>query len=366
MEYCLEQKIYDVVIVGAGAVGVESATMAKHLGFDTIILEKGEDIAYNMSRFSHLDMFSPWSYNYSPLGISILKQKGIFKKPQNEYEQTHDYIKNYLKPLAKVQKLNIKYNTQVQSIAKSQITKTDMMGDNREKYLFRLLIETGQKEWFIYAKHVIDASGVYDNPLYFGEGRMAAINEKKHQNSIHYQAIDKEKLSEKFRSKTTLLIGTTCCMAKSVAVIKKFMDEDDTTKIIYVDETGLKPYIHQLKNDIFKKRVEVINNANELLDSFYPQVKVLKKSSIYAIEKNQNGFEVFLNAYDKQESFSVSVDNIVSNCGFEADNSIYKQLQVHECYASHAPMNLAANMLEDTIDCRFTKYSTQRKNRQNK
>jgi hypothetical protein len=38
-------------------------------------------------------------------------------------------------------------------------------------------------------------------------------------------------------------------------------------------------------------------------------------------------------------------DRVLINTGFGPDNSIYRELQVHECYASRAPMNLSAALL---------------------
>ena len=39
------------------------------------------------------------------------------------------------------------------------------------------------------------------------------------------------------------------------------------------------------------------------------------------------------------------VDRIIGLTGFLGDTSLYRQLQVHECYATAAPMNLAAALL---------------------
>jgi hypothetical protein len=39
------------------------------------------------------------------------------------------------------------------------------------------------------------------------------------------------------------------------------------------------------------------------------------------------------------------VDRVIVNTGFGPDNSIYRELQVHECYASRGPMKLASALL---------------------
>jgi hypothetical protein len=48
----------------------------------------------------------------------------------------------------------------------------------------------------------------------------------------------------------------------------------------------------------------------------------------------------------------VVVDRVISLTGAVGDHSIYRQLQVHECYATSGPMKLAAALLGDTsADC---------------
>ncbi|MGH3853175.1 MAG: hypothetical protein ACRDR6_06685 [Pseudonocardiaceae bacterium] len=41
----------------------------------------------------------------------------------------------------------------------------------------------------------------------------------------------------------------------------------------------------------------------------------------------------------------IVVDRIIALTGFLGDTSLYRQLQVHECYATGAPMNLSAALL---------------------
>jgi len=47
----------------------------------------------------------------------------------------------------------------------------------------------------------------------------------------------------------------------------------------------------------------------------------------------------------------IEVDEIIAHVGFEPDNSIYRQLQVQECYATSGPIKLAASLLGGSGDC---------------
>ena len=43
---------------------------------------------------------------------------------------------------------------------------------------------------------------------------------------------------------------------------------------------------------------------------------------------------------------------MIAQVGFGPDNGIYRQLQVHECYATRGPIDLAASLLGETSkDC---------------
>lgn len=125
---CEQEKIYDFIIIGGSSIGIEAGVVAKSQNQDILILEQGCSIGYNTKKYAHLDMFSPWYFNYSPLGIKTLQQHGKFQLPQHEYETTLEYLKNYLEPLAEVSKLPIRLNTKVLSIGKNQLAKTNLLG----------------------------------------------------------------------------------------------------------------------------------------------------------------------------------------------------------------------------------------------
>lgn len=353
MQSYADKKIYDLLIIGAGPIGIEAAVLATQNGLDTLVLEQGSSLGYHAHKYSHLGMFSPWYYNYSPHGVRTLKKAGLFIEPQSSYDTTQSYLYNYLIPLAQSAQLTFSYNTKVLKIGKRVFSKTSIVHENRKKQVFRLLALKDEKEQFFYARRVIDASGVYNTPLAAGYARVPAINEKRYQSSFFYQAIDKED-PKHFKAKTILLLGQICCTAKSLNILQNYIDADPKTKLIYLDETGLKPHISQLKDDIFKRRVDSIRLANEFLDSKHPQIEILEKSGINKIEKKGQGFELTLFSHHKNSFYTQYVDTIVSNCGFSPDNSLYSELQVHECYSSYAPMNLATAMLENTKDHRLT------------
>jgi hypothetical protein len=47
----------------------------------------------------------------------------------------------------------------------------------------------------------------------------------------------------------------------------------------------------------------------------------------------------------------IDVDRVLALTGRVGDHTIYRQLQVHECYATAGPMSLAATLLDGPVDC---------------
>ena len=54
----------------------------------------------------------------------------------------------------------------------------------------------------------------------------------------------------------------------------------------------------------------------------------------------------------EESQAAIHVDRVVALVGYSPDNSIYRELQVHECYASFGPIKLAATLFSgDSADC---------------
>src|SRR5690606_31594122 len=76
-------------------------------------------------------------------------------------------------------------------------------------------------------------------------------------------------------------------------------------------------------------------------------------------ERGERGdrVEVILRPLDGGKPETVVVDRVLALTGSVGDHALYRQLQVHECYASGAPMKLAAALLGasgDGGDCMAT------------
>ncbi len=336
-----------IIIIGAGPIGLETALYAQNLGFDINIIEKG-NIGENLQKWSHVTLFSPFYMNSSELGRTIAKPD----LTNDECCTGQKYIDNYLKPIAEHLKDKITLNTEVLSISKNNILKGEQISSpSRTKKNFIVLVKNSEKEYLIESNIVIDCSGVYDNPLNFGKGGLKIANQSYFEDNITNYIPDllgKDKNA--YIGKTTLLIGTGYSSATTALLFKNLIDENNSTKLFWLSRsTKEKPFI-EIENDILKSRQSLIENSNNIALGKVQNIDFINNSFIENLEKEKSQIKVSYNQNDQIKN--IVVDNIISNVGYKPNNSIYSELQVHECYASQGIMKLASTLLSSTsADC---------------
>jgi thioredoxin reductase len=87
----MSDKIYDLIIIGAGPIGIEAALYASETGLDFQVLEK-DSPASNLSEWGFVKMFSPWKMNTSPLGLKKLNIKANGEYPSGLEMRTDYYL----------------------------------------------------------------------------------------------------------------------------------------------------------------------------------------------------------------------------------------------------------------------------------
>ena len=340
-------KMKKLTIIGAGPVGLETALYAKNLGFLVKVIEKGQ-IADNLKKWGHVTFFSPFYMNSSDLGKSIANSDIA----DHECCTAKKYINYYLKPIADYLKDNLVLDTKVLQISKKNILKGELIGSpGRTKEQFVILVKNKQKEYYLESDIVIDCSGVYDNPLSFGMGGLKVLNQENFENKINSYIPDlKSKDKEKYTGKKTLLIGTGYSAATTAQLFTDLIKKNDSTYLYWLSHNSKdKPFI-EIENDILESRRNLIQSSNHIASGNQKNIEFINNSYIENLENYNDQIKV---KYNKNgETYKLIVDQIISNVGYKPDNSIYNELQVHECYASQGIMKLASILLSSTsADC---------------
>jgi hypothetical protein len=346
-----------ITILGAGPIGLETALYARTLGFPVAVLERGPGVGDNVRRWGHVRMFSPWNLNVSPLARRRLSADGhpVPNDPQL-CPTGHELVTRYLEPLARLPELAgvIHCGVEVLGCTRRGVGK-HYLGSTppRAAFPFRILARDAEG---VEAEHdadiVIDATGVYGNPRALGEGGLPALGE-----GAHPEGIDREPLDilgahkRTFAGRRVLLIGGGFSAATSLAALLRLREEAPDTEILWVCRSNDPAPLRELPDDPLPDRARLARLANEVARTPAAGLRFAADRTVRAIRRRDDLFEVDL-VSPEGVTESVVCDRIIANVGYRPDASIYRELQVHECYATQGPMNLAASLLaQDTADC---------------
>ncbi|HWE30882.1 MAG TPA: FAD-dependent oxidoreductase, partial [Polyangia bacterium] len=159
-----------VIVIGAGPMGLEAALMAAARGFEVTVLE-ADDVGASLRRWGPTRTFSPLAMNVSARAralVAAVVDDALFTGPE--------LVDRLLVPLAKSAPLDGRVRTQhrVVSIGRARMRRDEFAGHPlRGERAFRLLVDTPAGERLFEADAVLDASGVYGQPLAIGAGGVA-------------------------------------------------------------------------------------------------------------------------------------------------------------------------------------------------
>jgi thioredoxin reductase len=347
-------QLKQVTVIGAGPVGIEAALYAKSCRFAVQLLEKKE-VAHNIRQWGHVTFFSPFGMNYSLLGKKLLTERGISLPPDDAYLPAKDYLGGYLLPLAASPflKSHIVIDCEVLAISRQFTLKGDFIGNSRRKnYPFRILTRNGQgMEKVYYSDYIIDTSGTYGNHNWMGNGGIPARGEMANEQRIQYGLEDIAGAAKpKYAGKTTLVVGDGHSAGNTMVALKQVIEENRQTRVIWLTRSSRKLPLLSISNDPLAERERIVRAANGLV--FHPNVRWIRNAAIEALEYDEKTGQFRVEIETPAGLEKLTVENIVANVGFTPDNSIYRELQVHECYASRGPMKLAAALLStSSADC---------------
>lgn len=346
-----------IAIIGAGPIGLECAIYASQLGFDLAVFEK-HTVGSNILKWGHVSLFSPWKMNRSELGVRLLaSQQPGWTEPDPEAILTgKEYVQAYLRPLCETNILagKIQLGSEIISIGRRRALKGDLIAKpERGDLQFRLLVRHKDgTESTHFADIVIDASGVYDTPNWLGDGGIPAPGETTLRHEIDYHIPDMLGIDrQRFAGKKTLLIGAGYSAATAVGDFLSLMGEEPTTSLIWAIRQNRRKPIAEIENDALPSRANLTRRANAAVDQKAIDFRNGTTVNSIRYDRPTGTFEVTL--YDRaSKEGRVSVERIIANVGYGPDNSIYRELQVHECWATRGPMKLAASLLSSSsADC---------------
>jgi hypothetical protein len=337
-----------IAVVGAGPIGLEAGLYARALNLPVTIYERGR-IGEFWHRWGHVRLFSPFRLNATPLGRAAIRRSlPNHELPGDEACLTgKEHIAAYLEPLAKSEELRstIRTDSQVLKIGRRGLLKNDDLGaSGRAKQPFRILLrDSKNREWIEEADAVLDCTGNYGQHRWLGDGGIPALGELNAEAQIAYNLEDiVGERKGHYANKTTLLIGGGYSAATTACNLAELAADAPATWTIWLSRCpGTQP-LKRIPNDPLRERDRLAMRANALATRGDGNVEFHSQSFIEAVEFHgpDRGFRVKGRTAAKPQTWEV--DRLIANVGYSPDTALYRELQVHECYATLGPMKLAA------------------------
>ncbi|MFP4146329.1 MAG: ATP-binding protein [Halorhodospira sp.] len=329
----------NIAIIGAGMTGLEAALYAYRLGCDVTVLEKGETVGTELRAQGRRPLFRPIETLPSPLGRQLVQ-------PSFEGNTSRALAEEYLAPLAQVldgKGVTFRFHTRAYLVGRKGPRKEDM-GPHRSETPFVIHAQGEERFISFEADAVIDASGLSGERIPLGLGGLPAHGEPEVEAAIGETLPDF--LQAARQGKVLFLQGAN---EEAVSWVDAFLASDSASRLFWVAEGELPP--PAIPNDPFERRREAYERVAEAVAAD-ERIRLLPQTQPLAFETDGAGFRIHLSGRDEP----VVCQALFSTLGHRPDDHLFQPLQVHQCYASSAPMGLAAAMLQ-VADPRILEHS---------
>jgi thioredoxin reductase len=344
-----------IAILGAGPVGLEAALYAAHLKLPFTVYERGR-VGEHLRQWGHVRLFTPFGMNATRLGIDTLRAESAQYKPPAEGDSVtgREHVTAYLEPLASSRPLreHLQTETAVLSVGRRGHLKEDIPGDaERGRQPFLLLLRDNKKrERVEEADVVLDCTGTYAHHRYLGEGGIPAVGEINTRPHIAYGLEDV--LGDKrsfYADRNVLVVGAGHSAATVVCSLAKLAEKHPSTWVVWLARGGGTQPIRRFTNDPLRERDQLAVRANTLATRGDGNVEFHARAVVEAVECEgpDKGFKVRARCAGRPMTWDV--ERVIANVGYTPNTDLYRELQVHECYASLGPMALATALSRHVI-----------------
>lgn len=232
----------------------------------------------------------------------------------------------------------------MRAVARRGLLKHEEIGSAaRASAPFRLLIDGPDGEQLRQAATVLDCTGTYGNPNRLGDGGIPALGEATVEGHIT-RTLPRTEDPDRWQG-TVLLVGA----GKSAQTAARQLARLPRTRLDWVVRDPA-PDWGEVPGDVLPGRQALVDSARLFVSGGNQRVVVHTGTTVQALDRD--GRRVRVRLASPAGAARLTVDHIVGLTGYVGDHGLYRQLQVHECYATAAPMNLSAALLgAGAADC---------------
>ncbi len=240
---------------------------------------------------------------------------------------------------------NLRLGVKVLAVSRERLLKSDEIGTgHRAELPFRLLLADGTgREWTETADVVFDTTGTYGQPNATGDGGIPAPGESSLGALVERWIPDVKADPASWADRTTLLVGSGHSAQTAVVDLARLAERHPRTRVVWALRSAT-PEWPVDPDDPLPARSQLVARARDLATGDCTAIETLTGVVVDRFARRNGGVQVTLRAADGTTT-TVEADRVLSLTGFVGDHTLYRQLQVHECYATSGPMKLAAALL---------------------
>jgi len=334
----------DVAILGAGPAGLEAALAAAEHGFPFTVYEAAADVAGHVRGWGHVRLFTPWSMTVSARMRRALAAAGHEVPDGDACPTGAELLAKVYEPLGRLAVLDgrVRRGVRVLRVGRRGLLKHEEIGTGeRAGHPFRLLVrDRDGRERIEEAGVVLDCTGNTE-PNTVGDGGVPAPGEESLGGAIVREMPDLARDAADWAGRTVLLVGAGHSAQTALIDLVELAAAHGGTRVVW----ALRGEVPQaIADDPLSERARLTGRAARLAADPPACLEVRRGVVVDELAGSDGGVRVTLRGADGGAE-TVDADRVLALTGRVGDHLLYRQLQVHECYATSGPMNLAAALL---------------------
>ena len=224
-----------IAIIGGGPVGLAAAAHALERDITPIVLEAGDKVGQAVREWSHVRMFSPWTYNVDKAAERLLRQEGWNAPDPDHYPTGSELVEHYLEPLATRTALREHVRTNARAVSVGRLGFDKVKTDGRERAPFEVRYQNGKGAEIVRADAVIDASGTWRTPNPAGSNGLVAVGETEHARLIAYGMPDVlGSQRHRYAGKVVAVLGAGHSAVGTILDLAKLKEAEPLTQIVWL------------------------------------------------------------------------------------------------------------------------------------
>ncbi|CAA0102176.1 Ferredoxin--NADP reductase [BD1-7 clade bacterium] len=330
----------NVIVIGAGPVGLAAAAHLMQQGQTPIVLERGDNVGHAMAQWAHVRVFTPWKYLIDTAVETLLKATDWQMPDAEGIPLAGEIVDQYLVPAATKTALatHIRYGANVIAITKTGHSKLSSHQRETADYTVQYRSTDGDVHR-LRGDAVIDASGTWFKPNPIGLDGLPVPGEIENAAHITYGIPDVlGKHRHRYQGQHTLVVGGGHSAINVVLDLLKLEGSDSPSHIYWgLRGANLQKLLGGGEQDALPARGALGLAAKDAIES--GRLTLLTSMQVNSVSTSAE--RLVVNLQTREGDGPLAVDQIIVATGFRPDLSITGELRLSLDSTVEAPAALA-------------------------